>query len=38
MIGKILGQDIRIIEIGGNISIHLNNKLFKEINLVASSK
>ena len=33
LIGKFLGQDIRIQEILGNISIHLDNKLMKDINL-----
>jgi transposase InsO family protein len=37
MVGKILGNDIRVQEIAGNISVHLNNQLFKEINLLASS-
>ncbi len=33
LIGKFLGQDVRIQETLGNISIHLNNKLMKDINL-----
>lgn len=33
LIGKFLGQDIRIQETLGNISIHLDNKLMKDINL-----
>lgn len=36
LIGKFLGEDIRIQELGGQISIHLNNNLLKEINLVSS--
>ena len=35
LIGKFLGQDIRLQELAGNITIHLNNQLFKEINLMA---
>jgi transposase InsO family protein/transposase-like protein len=35
LIGKFLGQDIRIQETLGNISIHLDNKLMKEISLSA---
>lgn len=34
LIGKFLGQDIRIQETAGNIAIHLNNRLMKEINLI----
>ncbi len=37
LIGKFLGQDIRIQETLGNISIHLDNKLMKEINLTVPS-
>jgi transposase InsO family protein len=33
LIGKFLGQDIRIQEMLGNISIHLDNKLMRDINL-----
>jgi len=33
LIGKVLGQDIRVQELGGQISIHVDNNLFKEINL-----
>ncbi len=35
LIGKFLGQDIRIQETLGNISIHLDNQLIKDINLIA---
>lgn len=34
LIGKVLGEDIRIQEAGGRLSIHTNNRLLKEINLV----
>ncbi len=37
LIGKFLGQNIRIQETLGNISVHLNNQLLKEISLVAPS-
>jgi len=37
LIGKFLGQDIRIQETLGNISIHLDNKLMKDINLGAAT-
>lgn len=37
LIGKFLGQDIRIQETLGSISIHLDNQLMKEINLLAPS-
>ena len=37
LIGKFLGQDIRIQETLGSISIHLNNQLIKEINLMAAA-
>jgi hypothetical protein len=33
LIGKLLDQDVRIQELGGNLSIHVNKNLFKEINL-----
>lgn len=36
LVGKFLNQDIRIQELGGSISIHVNNSLMKEINLVGS--
>lgn len=36
LIGKVLGEDVRIQEMGGQFSIYLNNNLFKEINLVHS--
>ena len=32
LIGKLLGYDIRIQELSGNLSIHVNNQLFKNIN------
>lgn len=35
LIGKFLGQDIRIQETLGSISIHLDNQLIKEINLIS---
>lgn len=38
LIGKILGADIRVQELGGQVSIYVNNNLFKEINLVHSSQ
>jgi transposase InsO family protein len=34
LVGKVLGQDIRIQELGGQLSIFLNQTLFKEINLL----
>jgi transposase InsO family protein/transposase-like protein len=36
LIGKILDQDIRIQEAGGQFSVYVNNNLFKEINLIHS--
>ena len=38
LIGKVLGADIRVQELGGQVSIFVNNNLFKEINLVHSSQ
>lgn len=38
LIGKVLGSDIRVQELGGQVSIYVNNNLFKEINLVHSSQ
>lgn len=38
LIGKVLGEDIRIQELGGQLSIYFNNNLFKEINLVHSTQ
>ena len=38
LIGKVLGADIRVQELGGQVSIYVNNNLFKEINLVHSSQ
>mgnify|MGYP001620049580 FL=1 len=37
LIGKCLGRDIRIQELGGQLSIHVDNQLFKEVSLVAPS-
>ena len=34
LIGKVLGQDVRIQEVGGQLSIHLNNQLWRDICLV----
>jgi transposase InsO family protein len=34
LIGKVLGQDVRIQEMGGQLSIYLNQQPFKEINLL----
>ena len=34
LIGKVLGQDIRLQEIAGRLCIHLNNKPWHEINLL----
>lgn len=36
LLGKILGQDIRIQELAGSLSIHVNNQLFKEINFFST--
>lgn len=33
LIGKMMGTDIRIQELGGQLSVFVNNNLFKEINL-----
>jgi len=38
LLGKVLGQDIRIQELSGELTIHINNKLFKEINLLSANK
>jgi hypothetical protein len=38
LIGKVLGADIRVQELGGQVSIYVNNNLFKEINFVHSSQ
>ena len=35
LIGKVLGHDIRIQELGGQLSIHLDSQPFKEVNLLA---
>lgn len=34
LIGKCLGHDVRIQELGGQLSIHVNNQPFKEISLI----
>lgn len=34
LIGKVLGTDVRIQELGGQLSIYLNGQSFKEINLL----
>ena len=34
LIGKLLGQDIRIQELAGQLSIHVNNQLWKEVNFL----
>lgn len=34
LIGKVLGQDVRIQELGGQLSIYLNSQPFKEVNLL----
>lgn len=34
LIGKVLGQDIRLQELAGRLTIHVNNQPFKDINLV----
>jgi transposase InsO family protein len=34
LIGKVLGTDVRIQELGGQLSIYLNGQAFKEINLL----
>jgi len=35
LVGKVLGHEIRLQELGGQLSIHLDNHPFKEINLLA---
>jgi len=35
LVGKVLGHDIRLQELGGQLSIHLDQRPFKEINLLA---
>lgn len=37
LIGKCLGRDVRIQELGGSLSIHVDNLLFKEVSLVVPS-
>jgi len=34
MVGKFLGQDVRIQELAGSISIHVNNQLLRDISLL----
>lgn len=34
LVGKLLGQDVRIQELAGSLSIHVNNHLIKDISLV----
>ena len=34
LIGKLLGQDIRIQELAGQLSIHVNNQLWKDVNFL----
>jgi transposase InsO family protein len=34
LVGKCLGHDVRIQELGGQLSIHINNQPFKEISLM----
>lgn len=34
LIGKVLGHDVRIQELGGQLSIYLNSQPFKEVNLL----
>lgn len=34
LVGKCLGHDVRIQELGGQLSIHINNQPFKEISLI----
>lgn len=36
LIGKVMGADVRIQELGGQLSVFVNNNLIKEINLVSS--
>ena len=36
LIGKVLGHDLRIQELGGQLSIHLDQRPFKEVNLLQS--
>ena len=35
LIGKVLGHDVRLQELGGQLSIHLDQRPFKEVNLLA---
>ena len=34
LIGKLLGQDIRIQELAGQLSVHVNNQLWKDVNFL----
>jgi hypothetical protein len=34
LIGKLLGQDIRIQELAGQLSIHVNNQLWRDVNFL----
>ena len=34
LIGKVLGQDVRIQELAGSVSIHVNNQLLRDISLL----
>lgn len=34
LIGKVLGQDIRIQELAGQLSIHVNNQLWRDVNFL----
>lgn len=34
LIGKVLGQEVRIQELAGRLSLHVNNQPFKEVNLL----
>ena len=36
LVGKVLGNDVRIRELGGQFSIHVNGRLFQEVNLVSA--
>jgi transposase InsO family protein len=35
LVGKVLGHDVRLQELGGQLSIHLDQRPFKEVNLLA---
>lgn len=36
LLGKCLGHDVRIVELGGQLSIHVDNHLLKEVSLIAT--